>query len=260
MVIGGFGLSGYLVFELDRVETSLSAEIDSLESVIEAKDAEIADRDEEIASRDALITSKESEIDDLNLEIQGLETVRSSVEAELSSTESELEGVRVEKSQVEAQLDLTESQLEMLQTQYDSLQGDYEVKMGLEAGNSLTSFYDCVRRDYGLAGDKSRWAGEADKMRFGAKLALHDLGYNTWGTLEFSYFQDVGNHSYVDAWERLQRVLLFCDVEGSETPSEMIEKILGFIYENVDYQLVMEDVIRAAVETLGLGSGDCDDF
>ncbi|UCH57604.1 MAG: transglutaminase domain-containing protein, partial [Candidatus Bathyarchaeota archaeon] len=130
----------------------------------------------------------------------------------------------------------------------------------LEAGNSLTSFYDCVRRDYGLAGDKSRWAGEADQMRFGAKLALHELGYDTWGTLEFRYFQDVGNHSYADAWERLQRVLLFCGVEGSETPSEMIEKILGFIYENVDYQLETDEVIRAPVETLGLGSGDCDDF
>ena len=62
------------------------------------------------------------------------------------------------------------------------LQRDYEVETVLRIGNTLESFYDLVRHEKELIG--YRWTGHQKDANFAVVLALHDLGYNCWPSID----------------------------------------------------------------------------
>jgi hypothetical protein len=150
--------------------------------------------------------------------------------------------------------------INLLKKDYDSLNLAYQLEIDLKIGNSLTSFYDALRDKYGPTGAADHWAAENYKVEFAANLAIHDLQVPSWTAIEKEYFARMGEHSYEAAWEKLQVSLSATGIEYEDTPVRKIEKILRFLYHHITYEDEVDDIYRAPVETLSLGSGDSDDY
>ena len=154
---------------------------------------------------------------------------------------------------------------DFLQQSYSSLQKDLEVMEALCIGNSLESYYDYLREELGATGskwwwlnpDKSYWQTEVD---FAANLAMHDLRWIYWPSIEKDYYEDVGEYSYDTARKKIDEILALIEIGTYDTPTDKIGKILGFINQYIHYETEINDVFLAPVETLGFRSGDCDDF
>ena len=74
------------------------------------------------------------------------------------------------------------------------------------------------------------------------------------------YEEITGENSYETAWYTLVDVVSCIDVSMSDSPVEKIQKVLSFLNEHIHYETEINDVFLAPVETLGLKSGDCDDY
>jgi len=152
-----------------------------------------------------------------------------------------------------------------LQQSYSSLQKELEVMESLYIGNSLGSYYDYLREKLGATGakwwwlnpDKSYWQTE---VNFAANLAMHDLRWIYWPSIEKDYYEDVGEYSYDTARKKIDEILALIEIKAYDTPTDKIRKILDFIYQYIHYETEVNDVFLAPVETLGFRSGDCDDF
>ncbi|MBN1682726.1 hypothetical protein JW865_04145 [Candidatus Bathyarchaeota archaeon] len=166
----------------------------------------------------------------------------------------------IENSQINNQYNQIESNYNLLSNQYNQLESIYDVQQKLSVGNSLTSFYDNVRYEYGLSGDKNYWGNDKDLLLFATKLARHDLGYSMWSDIENEYYQVVSSYSYNDAKKILDYVINECKIFSYDTPTDKISKILNLIEEQIHYEPEVDDVYRSPIETLSLRSGDCDDY
>ena len=152
-----------------------------------------------------------------------------------------------------------------LQQSYSSLQKDLEVMEALCIGNSLESYYDYLREELGATGakwwwlnpDKSYWQTE---VNFAANLAMHDLRWIYWPSIEKDYYEDVGEYSYDTARKKIDEILALIEIKTYDTSTDKIRKILDFIHQYIHYETEVNDVFLAPVETLGFRSGDCDDF
>lgn len=242
LVISGFGLSGYLVY--DRFQ--LEAQITSLRATLAQREDELED-----------LQVENSELGD---QIEGLNTERERLQTEVENLLEEKDDLQTTLNKRETELTSLQSNYQILEDDYNSLEEAYRLESGLRTGNSLTSFYDALRYEYGLSGAASRRATEKDKVRFAARLALHDTCHMSWPEVEEDYYALLGAHSYDEAWEKLQEALSAAGVGGEDTAVESIEKILAFLSDYVAYELEVDDVYRAPVETLSLRSGDCDDY
>ena len=77
---------------------------------------------------------------------------------------------------------------------------------------------------------------------------------------ESDFINEFGINSFEYDISHLQNILSYYGVKAYDSSSIKIEKILEFISEVVTYQLEMDDIFRFPLETLSLGSGDCDDY
>lgn len=152
---------------------------------------------------------------------------------------------------------LLEADHDDLSNLYSALSKCLEVEQTLNIGNSLESYYDLVRDEEGFMGT---WYGDQRDVNFCAKLALHDLGCNSWPSLENRFYEDVKKHSYEMAREKMDAVIEFAEVNSYDSATEKIEKILRFLLDHIRYELEVNNVYLAPAETLGFRSGDCDDF
>jgi len=172
----------------------------------------------------------------------------------LEADSAALESRYTDLSQSYAQL---EADREYLSNLYSELSKDLEVEQTLNIGNSLESYYDLVRDEEGFMGT---WYGDQRDANFCAKLALHDLGCNSWPSLENRFYEDVKKHSYEMAREKMDAVIEFAEVNSYDSATEKIEKILRFLSDHIRYELEVNNVYLAPTEALGFRSGDCDDF
>ncbi len=138
------------------------------------------------------------------------------------------------------------------------LQRDQEVETVLQIGNTLESFYDLVRHEKELIG--YRWTDHQKDASFATDLALHDLGFNCWPSIENAYYSSTGIRSYEMAKQRIDEVVDLIGLQGYYTPTAKIRRILEFIVQNIHFEHEVHDVYLAPTETLGLRSGDCEDF
>jgi FtsZ-binding cell division protein ZapB len=242
LIILGFGLSGYLLYERYQLEE----EILSLGEVI-------ADREAELTALHAVNSELEDQVGSLTRDRESLQT-------EVETLQEEKDGLQETLNIKETSLEGLQTDYEMLQNDYDSLHQEYRLESELRIGNCLTSFYDALRYEYGLSGAKRRFATEKDVVEFAANLVIHSLGKQPWPEIEEDYYAVTGNHSYEEAWEKLQSAMSATGVEDDDTPIEKIEKILVFVTGHVTYEFEVDDILRAPVETLTLRSGDCDDY
>lgn len=149
---------------------------------------------------------------------------------------------------------------DLLSSSYVDLEYLYTMNTELRIGNSLTSYYDYLRYEFGPMGSRSFWSYEEESCKFASSLALHDLHRLYWIEAEEKYGTDVGQKSYDQAWTVLNKAVEYCEIEVNDSDTEKIKKVLTFVNELVDYELEIDDSLRAPVETLNLKSGDCDDF
>lgn len=242
LIVASLGLSGYLYME----EMRLLDEIALLQNIK--------------AEHENTISQLEVRVDNLESDLESLESDKQGLQSTLLERNAEIDQLRIDIEDLEEYANSLVEHSQNLEEDYENLQKDYEVEENLHIGNGLTSFYDIVRKQYGLAGDKNPWTTEKDKCRFGASLAHHDLGHSTWPTQESTFYKDVGNHSYAMAYWKLQYIINQCGVMEDDTSTQKIAKILDFVNDHLTYSLEATDVLRAPVETLSVGSGDCDDY
>jgi len=129
----------------------------------------------------------------------------------------------------------------------------------LNAGNSLTSFYDVLRDEEGLTGG-GRQKNMYKEIKFGRDLIKHSLGENIRATLEKEYRKDTGISSYSQAYELLKIAYNQTKVMTSDSDTEKVAKILEYVNDLLDFESDMNDVFRAPAEVLTVRTGDCDDY
>ncbi len=235
LILSSFGLTGFFVTENLRLE-------------------------EESVSLQGMLGEANSEIEGLEETLSDMEKAKSDMEEQMEGLETELDAVYLEKAEMQFNLTSLKLQYSTLRSDLEGLNSSYTVETELGIGNSLTSFYDVLRYEVGLSGYKSTYHPEREIVKFAANLALHDLGVNSWPTIEKNYYKDVGAHSYEQAKEQMRKALEYTGVQEPDSDVERVRKILEFVNERVEYEYETDDVCRAPVETLSLGSGDCDDY
>jgi len=238
--------SVFMYFKTVNEMGVLEIELGSLES-------EVSKHLSQISYLESDIDEKENEIDDLNSDYQVLDDQYNILSDDFDDLSS--------------RYDVLESDYDELNTDYNTLsigfqELDYIFTMNTELriGNSLTSYYDYLRNEFGPTGSRSYWGYEEESCKFASSLALHDLHRLYWIEAEENYGVDVGQESYAQAWEVLSKAVEYCEIDDNDTDTEKIEKVLDFVYGLVEYELEIDDSLRAPVETLSLKSGDCDDF
>lgn len=211
----------------------------------------------------------------LQREIQGLNQNLNRLTAELSNSEEAVETIQTQLDRSEREIDtLTQdkqqwiSKYNQIQTQYSDLEYDYEtvhefstLMTDLTVGNSLNSYYDALRMDFGPKGTLRSYR-DYDEVacKFAACLTLHDLHELYWVDAEEAYGEDVGQTSYEQAWVILDTAVDHSGVNSWDSEEVKVEKILDFIYMYISYESEIDDSQMSPAETLSMRSGDCDDF
>jgi len=152
----------------------------------------------------------------------------------------------------------TEILLGLLRESYINLRRTYEVEATLRIGNNLESYYDLVRYENGLT--VSHWGDIQREADFCAKLAMHDIGWNSWPSIEHKYYRLTKKHSYEMSRRKIEEVIDLIGLRAYHTPTYKIKTILEFVQQNVHYENELDNVYLSPIETLGFKSGDCDDF
>jgi len=134
------------------------------------------------------------------------------------------------------------------------------VEEALRVGNSLQSYYDLVRQEKGLDGTKGSWSPDQAQVEFAANLASHDLGNPYLPAIETEFENTVGQRSYDMANIKIEEIISLIGVSQGDSGVDKIRKILNFTNQYIHYEYEVSNVYRAPVETLGLRSGDCDDY
>jgi len=150
------------------------------------------------------------------------------------------------------------SYLALFRESYTNLRKNYDTEVSLRIGNNLESYYDILRYEKNLI--TSNWQDVQREADFCAQLALHDLGYNCWPTLENKYYIKTAEHSYEIARKKINEVINIIELKAYHPPTYKIKKILEYIQQNIHYEYDFVNSYLAPVETLGFKSGDCDDF
>lgn len=151
-----------------------------------------------------------------------------------------------------------EAYIVLLREAYIRLQRDQETETVLRIGNTLESFYDLVRHEKGFTG--YRWTDHQKDANFAVDLALHDLGYNSWPSIENAYYCSTGIRSHEMAKRKIDDAIDLIGLQGHYTPTAKIRRILQFIVQHIHFEHEVHDVYLAPTETLAFRSGDCEDF
>ena len=104
---------------------------------------------------------------------------------ELNQYTEKLEKIQQELETENANLAI---QVDEMDTEISSINERLYFEKYFQIGNSLTSFYDLLRYEYGLDGGTGSGASRKE-IRFAVKLVSHDLGNSEWTSLEDEYYR-----------------------------------------------------------------------
>jgi len=206
------------------------------------------------------VAELQASVDELRASVNELEELGEEKDEEIATLSSEVYQLNNRIIVLTASYQQLESDYSDLKGEYDQLWEENKMLHTLNIGNSLTSYYDALRYEFGPSGTTKWWNAAEDSCIFAAQLALHDLHELYWIKIEETYGEDVGEESYKEAYEILKKAIEYCEINSMDSDTEKIDKILDFITLYVDYEPDLDDSLRAPVETLSLRSGDCDDF
>jgi hypothetical protein len=199
-----------------------------------------------------VIRGLEDEIQDYEEEINRLNQEKNNLNQYTASLEKKQEKLEEDNSNLTKIIDLMEGEISTVKEKLD-------LETNFQIGNSLTSFYEVLRHEYGLDGGTGAHATYKE-LDFAAKMISHDLGNEIWPILSEEYYDKIGNYSYIQAKNILDKAVSLCEINDSDERCEKLDKILRFISKNISYEHEINDISRAPVETLNLASGDCEDY
>ena len=222
---------------------------------------------------DNLIYDLEDQVTDANQQIQAnddqmdqLNFVKLQLESDLEDIQSELDEIMNENTKLDSRLRKIQRELndtidliKIRDRQISKLNQINETYTQLNAGNSLTSFYDVLRDEEGLTGGGTQ-KNMYKEIKFGRDLVKHSLGENIRATLEKEYRKDTGISSYSQANEILKIAYNQTKIMAGDSDTEKVAKILEYVNDLLDFESDMNDVFRAPVEVLTVRTGDCDDY
>ena len=238
--------------------TSLENDIDTYENLVIHLESNI----------DTLIVENmeyQDDISTLNLNNEVLESENSALNLQLTDLVNDVSTLQTQKTSLESSVQYHQSRYSNLRESYDNIVTAYQLENILRIGNSLESYYDSVRDGLGPTGTEYWWRSPTKhiwqiEVDFAATLAEHDLWRRYWPAFETDYEELIGENSYETAWHIIESVLEHIDISSTDSPEEKISKILSFLDDNIHYEVEVNDLFLAPVETLGFKSGDCDDF
>ena len=245
--------SGFMYFKKVNEMGVLMVEVELLET-------EVTDYIIQVSSLEDVVEEKDDEINTLSFEYEVLKTQYSVLEYQNNALQVNYDDLSDDFDDLSHDHDRLRSNYNVLSSSYDDLDYLYTLNTELTIGNSLTSYYDYLRYELGPTGSRSYWSYNEESCKFASSLALHDLHRLYWIEAEENYGVDVGQESYAQAWEVLEKAVEYCEIESTDSDTDKVEKVLAFVTGLVDYELEIDDSLRAPVETLSLKSGDCDDF
>lgn len=202
LLIGSFGLSGYLYYD----KLQLEEEILSLNALVEEKNLEI--------------NYLETTYEELENSYKSMKGDYDSLEVDYGSLQGDYESLQVDYGSLQVDYGSLQDDYESLQDDFGSLQYAHQLRSELSIGSNLTSFYDLVRYENGLDGTKV-FRCEKDMVEFLAKLAYHDLGHLTWPGVEDRFFDELGKHSHEAALKVLQTAI---SATGSENSTPLARR------------------------------------
>jgi len=195
-------------------------------------------------------------------------------------TQEEIEEERtrriIAESQLQSERQLSQQQIAELQQkrkeaeeQWAKAETKRAIQEILSIGNLLQDYYNEIRKAKNFSKDWWRWLWLENERKqaavnFAVDLAKHNLGENIWPEYESTYYSKVKSHSYLDARQILDHALFVAYTAGvdyyNDSDYEKIRKILDFFHSYIHYEYDFNETFRAPAETLGLKSGDCDDW
>jgi len=188
--------------------------------------------------------------------------------------QEEKEARKAAEAQLELERQISRAQISELQQKRQEAEKQWaeaETKRKIEElfriGNLLQDYYNEIRKFKEISGESKKWwLYEANVVgaHIASYLAQHDIGLYRWPEEEAIYHSKTGSYSYVDAKKILDNILFLPYAAGvdyyNDSDFEKIYKILNFIHAHIHYEHDFNEIFRAPVETIGLKSGDCDDF
>ena len=217
------------------------------------------DLEDQVTEASIQIEAKDDQLDQMNF-------VKLQLESDLEDFQSELDDIMIENTKLDSRLRKIQRELndtidliKIRDRQISKLNQINVTYTQLNAGNSLTSFYDTLRNEEGLTGGGSQ-KNMYKEIKFGRDLVRHSLGENIWATLEKEYRKDTGISSYSQANEILKIAYNQTKISSGDSDTEKVTKILEYINDLMDFESDMNDVFRAPAEVLTVRSGDCDDY
>lgn len=157
-------------------------------------------------------------------------------------------------AETQAELKTTRLELEAALAEVRSLEAAAELQATLHAGNLPWSYYEEVRRVHAPA------SGRDEKLDWLADIVMHDLGRRSWAAEKLKYRDRSGRYAHRDALRTLRLVLENAEVSEEQDEQERMRRILDWMNDHLAYEHEIDDLFRAPIETLSLGSGDCDDW
>ena len=101
---------------------------------------------------------------------------------------------------------------------------------------------------------------EEISVEYAADVCAHDIGRIYWPDIENQYFMITGHELCDKTYDIIFQAIELANLTGSDTNSEIVEKILSFTSSNIQYQDDLNDEFLFPSETLTYKTGDCDDF
>lgn len=177
------------------------------------------------------------------------------------------------ETQLEFERQLSQQQITELQRQREEAEkqrAEAEMKRTIEEkvlriGNLLQDFFNEVRNEYMPKEDLLSLLLNLQDQReveFAAQLAKHAIGKYNWPIQDSKYYSRSGRHSYEDTKDQLDTIVIGLWPVGIYPPTDygVIQYLLDFFHSHIHYEHDMNQIFRAPAETLGLKSGDCDDY
>ena len=233
--------NGYLLFlkiNSDNYLYELEDQVTETNNVIQAKDDQLDQMNFYKLQLESDLEDFQSELDDIMIENTKLDSRLRKIQRELNDT---VDLIKIRDRQI--------SKLNQINVTYTYL----------NAGNSLTSFYDALRDEEGLTGGGSQ-KNMNKEIKFGRDLVKHSLGKNIRPTFEKEYRKDTGISSYNQANEILKIAYNQTKINSGDSDTEKVAKVLEYINDLMDFESDMNDVFRAPPEALTVRTGDCDDY
>lgn len=190
--------------------------------------------------------------------------------------EKEYDTLQQEYNKIQAEYRDLRERYNLLEVEYEVTREQLNVEELLRIGQGQQDYYNEIRIHSGM---KSKIGallkfilGYLDQsfVNFAVYLAQHDLGVPLpFPTIAESYYnaeivekfhKNEGYYMSSTAKEKLDDVLTYIGAGSQDTNEEKIRKILDFTDKHIHYEYDMNEIYRAPFETLGLKSGDCDDY